>query len=330
MPERQENPWTRLRLLGAGGVAVVAVGVVGYMQIEGWSFLDSLYMTLTTLTTVGFGEVHPLSSAGRLFTIGMLIMGVGLIGVLLALLAQAIQDGALGERGRRRRMQRRVAGLRDHFVICAYGRVGRTVAREFEAEGLDFVVVDRDPDLQEQLISDGVVYLIDDPTRESVLIEAGVPRAKGLISAVDDDADNLYIVLTARSINPDLYIVARASEEAAAEKLYTAGADRVISPYISSGRHMALLATRPQLVDYLEVESEKAGALRLEEMLIEPNSALIGKSLSELVPEGSCLVLRRSSGDTFTNPDSVTRMEEGDLLVLLAETDPSARKSESR
>lgn len=306
-------------------MTVVAIGVAGYMIIERWSFLDALYMTMTTLTTVGFGEVHPLDSAGRVFTIVLLVLGVGLVAVLLGVLAHLVQEGALGERGRRRRMQKRIDDLKDHFIICAYGRVGRTVAREFEADGIDFVVIDRDAELEDEMLRDGVIYLIDDPARESVLISAGVERARGVVSAVDDDAQNLYITLTAKASKPDVYIVARASEEATAERLYTAGADRVISPYVSSGRHMALLALRPQVVDYLEVESEKAGALRLEELVIEEDSDFIGRSLSDVVPDGSCLVLRRESGDTFTNPDSATRVQKGDLLILLA--DPEGRQT---
>ena len=217
-------------------------------------------------------------------------------------------------------MQRRVTALKNHFVVCAYGRVGRTVAREFEAEGIDFVVIDRLPDLESDMLRDGVTYMIGDPTHEHVLKEAGVERARGLVSAVDDDAENVYITLTARSINPDVYIVARASEESTAEKLYKAGADRVISPYVSSGRHMALLALRPQVVDYLEVESEKAGAIRLEEVVVEEGSELVGSELSSLCEDGGCLVLRRADGHTFTNPDGQTRLEAGDLLVLLGES----------
>ena len=309
----------RLRFLGLAAGTVVAIGVAGYMGIERWSFLDSLYMTLTTLTTVGFGEVHPMDPSGRIFTIVLLVMGVGLIAVLLALLAQLVQEGALGERGRRRRMQKRIEDMKDHYIVCAYGRVGRTVAREFEAEGIDFVVIDKDGELEDEMLRDGVTFLIDDPSRESVLYSAGVERAKGVVSAVDDDAQNLYITLTARALKPDIYIVARAAEEATAARLYTGGADRVISPYVSSGRHMALLALRPQMVDYLEVESEKAGALRLEELLVEEGSELVDKALADTLEEGSCLVLRRVSGDTFTNPDSATKIQAGDLLILLAD-----------
>ena len=310
----------RIRLLAGAAVLVVALGVAGFVLVEGWPFLDSLFMTITTLATVGLTPERKLDSSGRVLTIGLIVAGIGLIVVSGAVFAQVIQEGVIGERGRRKRMQRRVTGLKNHFVICAYGRVGRTVAREFEAEGIDFVVIDRLADLEPEMIRDGINYMVADPTHEHALREAGVERARGLVSAVDDDADNVYITLTARSINPDVYIVARASGETTAEKLYKAGADRVISPYVSSGRHMALLALRPQVIDYLEVESERAGSIRLEEVLIDEGSELIGNELSALCEDGGCLVLRRADGHTFTNPDMNTRLEEGDLLVLLGES----------
>lgn len=287
---------------------------------EGWSFLDALFMTITTLATVGFGEVRPLDPSGRVLTIALILAGVGLIVISGAVFAQIIQEGVIGERGRRKRMQRRIDALKNHFIICAYGRVGRTVAREFEAEGIPFVVIDRLADLETEMARDGINYLIADPTHENVLREAGIDRARGLVSAVDDDAENVYITLTARSLNVDVYIVARAADESTAEKLYKAGADRVISPYVSSGRHMALIALRPQVVDYIEVESEKAGALRLEEVVIDEGSDLVGRELSALCEDGGCLVLRRADGYTFTNPDHNTRLEQGDLLVLLGES----------
>ncbi|HYI45641.1 MAG TPA: potassium channel protein [Actinomycetota bacterium] len=320
LSHRLDEPWMRIRLLAGASVLVVVLGVAAFVFIEGWSFLDALYMTITTLATTGFGEVRPLDVSGRVLTLALIVAGIGLIVTSGAVFAQVIQEGVIGERGRRKRMQRRIEALKDHFIICAYGRVGRTVAREFEAEGIPFVVIDRLIDLEPEMSRDGITYLIADPTHEHVLREAGIDRARGLVSAVDDDAENVYITLTARSLNPEVYIVARAADESTAEKLYKAGADRVISPYVSSGRHMALLALRPQVVDYIEVESEKAGALRLEEVVIDSGSDLIGKDLAALCEEGGCLVLRRADGHTFTNPEASTRLEEGDLLVLLGES----------
>jgi voltage-gated potassium channel len=216
-------------------------------------------------------------------------------------------------------MQRRIDDIRDHYIICAYGRVGKTVARELEAEGVPFVVLDRDEDLEEQMISDGVFYVIGDPTVEPVLRSAGIERAKGLICAVDDDADNVYIALAARSLNPDIFIVGRASAETSADRLYRAGADRVISPYVSSGRHMALAAVRPQVVDYLDVGDREATNLRLEELSVGSGSQLVGRQLTEACGKSLPLALRRADGQIVTNPEPTIRLQEGDLLVLLGE-----------
>jgi len=298
---------------------VVAYGVLGYMWLEGWGFVEALYMVLITLTTVGFREVRPLGTAGQLFTISLLLLGVALVLITLSLTARAVVEGALAERSRRKRMLKRIGALEDHFIICAYGRVGRTVAREFEAEGADFVVIENNEELEEQLQQDGVLYLDGDPTLESVLKDAGIARARGLVCALDSDAGNVYITLAARSLNPRVFIVARASDPAAAEHLYRAGADRVISPYVSSGRHMAMMALRPRVVDYLEVSPREAPTLRFEELRVEPGSELVGRALSDACRGNIALAVRRAGGDIVANPRSDLLLEEGDLLMLLGE-----------
>lgn len=318
---RQDNPWGRLKWLIALTALVVAYGVMGYMLLEGWSFLDALYMTLIMLTSVGFGEVRPLDTSGEVFTISVLLMGVSLVVVTLSLVSRSIAEGGLGERGRRRRMQKRLDAMRGHFIICAYGRVGRTVARELEAEGTPFVVIDVDEELEEQMMQDGVVYIIDDPTSEAVLKAAGVERARGLICAMDSDASNVFVTLIARSLNPDIFIVARSAEASAAERLYRAGADRVNSPYVTSGRHMALMALRPRVVDYVEVTARDAPALRLEELQVDPDSNLVGRTLAEVSGDNVPLAICRRGGEIVTNPERDLRLEAGDLLVLLGSSE---------
>jgi voltage-gated potassium channel len=314
-----ESPWSPLLWPALALVGVLFYGVAGYMFLEEWSFVDALYMTVLTLTTVGFKEVRPLDSGGRVFTIGLIVMGVTIALVTLSLVARSIAEGELGHRSRRRRMQRRVDRMNDHYIVCAYGRVGRTVARELEAEGAPFVVVDGLDEVEPLLIQDGVIYVMGDPTSERVLTAAGIERARGLVCAMDSDAANVYITLAARSLNPDINIVARASEETSADRLYRAGANRVISPYVSSGRHMALLALRPRVVDYLDVQTmgQKA-AMRLEEILIEPGSRLQGKKLAEVCVETTPLIVRRD-GQLLPNPDMELELRAGDLLVLLGE-----------
>jgi voltage-gated potassium channel len=196
-------------------------------------------MTVTTLTTVGFGEVHPLDTSGRILTIGLIFSGVSLFVVALSLLAQAIQEGALGERGRLRRMQKKIQDLKGHVIVAGYGRVGRAVAHTLQERGVDAVVIDIRDDREREIADDGMLYSIGDATLEHDLREVGIDHAKALITAVDDDGDNLFITMVARSLAPDLWIVARASEQTSIDRLELAGADRVYSPYVSAGEQMA-------------------------------------------------------------------------------------------
>jgi voltage-gated potassium channel len=320
---RDESPWKPLRWPALLLALAFVYGVTGFMIVEDWSFVDALFMTVLTLSTVAYGEVHPLGTGGELFAISLIVLGIiaGVLAVSLAL--RIVTEGGLGERARRRRMQRRIDAMEDHFVICAYGRVGRTVARELEAEGAPFVVIDRDESLEDEMLRDGITYLVGDPTSEVKLRAAGIERAKALVCAVDDDADNVYITLAARSLNPDIFIVARAAEAISADRLYRAGADRVISPYVSSGRHMALMALRPQVVDYLDVGEREPTNLRLEELKVDGQSDLVGRSLTDASGSALPLALRRSSGEIITNPPPTLRLEGGDLLVLLEQKSDS-------
>lgn len=287
------------------------------MVMERWSFLDALYMTLLALTTVGFREVRPLDTSGKILTLTLILMGVTLVIITLSLFAASIAEGGFGQRSKRRKMSRRIGAMKDHFIICAYGRVGKTVARELEVEGTPLVIIESNEDLEDELVQAGIAHVIADPTSEAVLREAGIHRAKGLICAVDSDTTNVYITLTARSLNPNIFIVARASEENGAEQLYRAGADRVLSPYVTTGRHMAYLASKPRVVDYMDVGPEKAVDIRLEELRVEPGSDLVNRSVATACEEKVPLALRRASGDLVAPPDSDLKLEPGDILVLL-------------
>lgn len=236
------DPWLRLRLLGGVALIVVGLGTVGYIYIEGASVLDSFYMTLITLTTVGFGEIIELDTAGRVLTAGLIVTGVALVGTMVAFLAQLIQEGGLGERGRQRRMQRTIDDLRDHYIVCGYGRVGQAVCFTLVEERIEFVVVDRGEWDDEDVRLEGFPFEIGDATQESVLRAAGIERARGLVCALPDDPDNVFIALAARSINPDITIVSRLAHPAAADRLIQAGVDHIVSPYETSGRQMALAA----------------------------------------------------------------------------------------
>jgi voltage-gated potassium channel len=304
----------RIRSTFAALVAVFVFGVVGYWTLEDWSFLDAVYMTVITLTTVGFKEVRPLDPGGRVFTIVLLVMGVGLALVSVALIAQMVAESQLGVRSRRRRMDRDIERLRDHTIICAYGRVGRAVARELRSNGRPFVVVDPKEDLRERMEEDGVPFLLDDPSSEAVLKRAGVDRARSLVCAVDSDATNVYITLIARSIRPDLQIVARASEPGSPERLERAGANRVVSPFVTSGQHMAKMAMSPELVDVLG-EEDAGPALAVEERAIGHGSVLDGRTVADA--GGAVLAVRRADGAVLTNPPPDLLLREGDTVLVL-------------
>jgi len=316
MRDRSDGLLRHLRVPVIGIALVSSYGVIGYV-LFGFGFIDALYMTSLALTTAGFNPVGDLTQGEKAFTITIAVFGVTLFLVILALLTSLMVEGRIGIVSRRRRMDKRIGSMKGHFIIAAYGRVGRTAARELEAEGVPFVVVDRLEELEPIMQSDGVPYLLGDPTSESVLQQAGIERARALISAVDSDADNVYITLTARSMNPDLFIVARASEPKSPERLYRAGANRVISPYVSSGRHMAMLALRPRVVDYLEISGRDEKPLRLEEFLVEEDSPLVGHSVDEVGGDAVPLVVRRASGEVVTNPNGSEDVRAGDLIVLL-------------
>jgi voltage-gated potassium channel len=300
-------------------VCVYTYGVVGYV-LFGFGVVDAAYMTGLALTTAGFNPVGRLTLAEKGFTISIAVLGVSIFLVALAVVTSAITERRLDTGARRRRMQKRISALEEHFIVCAYGRVGRSVAREFESEGVPFMVLDAKAELEELMVSDGVMYAIADPTKESVLREAGVERARGLVCAVDSDADNVYITMTARAINPNLYIVARASDPDSPERLYRAGADRVISPYVSSGRHMALLGLRPRVVDYLDIAGLGEKKVRLEEILIEDGSPFVGATVAEVCGEDAIpLLIRRNVGHLIPRPEGPEELEAGDLLVVVGE-----------
>ena len=313
--------WRRVRWPALGLVLALTYGVTGYMLLEGWRFLDALYMTVITLTTVGFREVHPLDDGGIVFTISLLSIGVGLVLVTVTVIAQWVLEGHFGEATRRKRMQRRIDNLENHFIVCGYGRVGRAVARELESEHAPFSVVEREEDLVEQMEADGVPHVFDDATRESALRRAGVERARGLVCAVDSDATNVYIALVARGLNPELFIVARASEPGSDQRLLAAGADRVVSPFVSSGRHMALVAMRPRVSDVVEFQTPDTSTIKLEQIRIESGSPFADQEVHDAFGGVPVLAVRHAGGQITVNPPPDARLLVGDIVLVLGEAD---------
>lgn len=320
-------------LLLLGAAAVVVVGTIGYMAIEGWSLLDSVYMTVLGLTTVGFGEVHRLSPRGEAFTIALIAVGVVLIGLGLRSLIEFMVSGTLTGVFRRRTMRKQVAELRGHYLICGFGRVGEAVAKEFAQHHAAFVVVENDPAPIDRIAELGYPCVEGDASLDDTLVEAGIARAKGLVAAVDSDADNIYVVLSARVLNPGLTIIARAGSEESAGKLRRAGADRVVSPYSIGGRKMATLMLKPLVSDYLEVVSGVSEIeFRLEEFALNHTCEVVGRSIGALdirrATGATVLAVRRGSTGGFdTNPSPDLVLEQNDVLIAIG-TPPDIKKLE--
>lgn len=307
----------RVMVLAGAVLILLVAGIVGYTAL-GESVDEATYLTVLALTTEGFGGGTVLTGDEKLFTAGLAVLGVTVFFTAIGVIGVALIEGRIGLGGRRR-MERRIEKLRDHYIICAYGRVGRSVAREFEAEGVPFVVIDPKADLEADLQRDGVSYLVGNSASEDVLRRAGLERARGLVCAVDSDAENLYITLVARSLNPNIDIVARAGEAQSADRLYRAGANRVVSPYVTSGRRMALLVLRPHVLDLLEISHRGDEQYRLEELLVTDDSDLVGHTLKDASGSAVPLLLRRTDGSVLPNPPGDTRLVGGDVLVLFGD-----------
>jgi voltage-gated potassium channel len=308
----------RLAIAATLLVAVVALATAGYAVLERWSAFDAFYMTITTITTIGGGEPRPMDVPGKWWTIGVVVFGFGALTYTVLQLFGYVIEGQLGADVSQRRMRQRVARMRDHFILCGFGRVGREIARDFTAENIPFVVVDINPESLQRAAAEGFTVMNGNAADVGTLQAAGIERARGLVTAVDDDADNIYVTLSARVLKPDLFIVARANAEDAERKIRLAGANRVISPYTIGGRRMASLAMRPIAVEFVDtVLSANNGQLLLEDLTIGADSAWIGRPLAELFPEGDeafVLALKRDGAMRF-RPPAETPLQGGDELV---------------
>ncbi len=306
------------------GVAVLLflASTVGYMWLENYPLVDALYMTAITLSTVGFGEVHPLSTVGRIFTIGVIIVGVGTGAYLFSTLAEYIIAGELEGTLRQRRMMRVLEKMRNHYIVCGYGRVGEQVAQELHTQGMPFVVVEQDPAVVERCERRGVPYVIGDATEDDTLRQAGIERARGLVAVLDTDADNVFVVLSARTLNPNLMIVARATTEDAERKLLKAGADRVVSPYLMAGYRIVSLLVRPNVIHFLDTALHSQDLeLWLEEIEIMPGSSLVGKTLGEAAIRtrtgANILAIIRPTEHRLIDWSPEVELRSGDILIVL-------------
>lgn len=296
-------------------------GTVGFSLIEGWSLLDSLYVAAQTVTTVGYGDLSPASRAGRTFSTVFMLGAVGVVLYALTTTVQTIVQSELVATFGERRQSRKMSKLRNHFVICGAGRVGSNLIRSLLGSRETFIVIERDPQKVAELTNIGVVVLVRDATLEESLREAGVSHARGLAACLPDDADNVYVVLTARDLNPNLHIVARAAEEQAETKLIRAGANRVVAPTIIGGHRMAMALTKPAVDDFIGSITANKLELAFEQLEVEPSSTLGGQKLSEtnIRSELDIVVvsIRRSDGQILFNPSGDAVVEAGDTLIAI-------------
>lgn len=304
--------------------AVIGLGTLGYSLIEGWDTFDSLYMTVITLATVGFKEVHDLSYEGKAFTIVLIIFGAGIIAYAVGSLIQFMVEGQLRSILGRIKLEKRINKLQGHYIICGYGRIGALICREFQAKPLPFVVVEQDPQLCERLSNEGYLFVHGDATDDETLITAGIQRATGLITAVTSDTANVYITLTARGLNPSLFILARSGEEGSEKKLHRAGANKVISPYTIGATRMAQAVLRPSVVDFIEIATAgQSLELQLEEVVVGASSALVQQTLVTAGirrDHGIIIVgIKKGEGLMTFNPAPSTLIQAGDVLITLGQ-----------
>ena len=313
-----------LKLIALGLLIVMFLGVAGFHFIEGWPWFDGLYMVVTTFTTIGYQEVHPLSHAGRIFNLFLIIAGVSLVFLAIGSLTQALLEFELGKFLGRRRMEREISRLTDHFIICGAGRVGRSAARELARKPAPFLVIEQS-EAKAQRYGEEFLIMLGDATQETILREARIEYARGLVAATTTDATNIYIVLTARALNPRLKIIARASEEDAEKHLLTAGADSVISPYVFAGHRIAQSFLRPNVLDFLDIATVRHGKmdLEIEEISVERSSPFSGKTIesSKIRQELGVIVLaiKHPGQEMRFNPAPDDRIEPGDYLIAMGE-----------
>ncbi len=303
-------------------IFVVLVGIVGYIAIEKWTFLESIYMVITTIFTVGFSEVRPLSQAGKIFTMFIIVGGVGSAIYAAGQAVEIIVEGEMTGYRKRKRMHKRIKEMKQHYIICGFGRVGHQVAQAFEDSHVPYVVIDSKKETLEELELKSIPGIMGDATSDNALLEAGILSAKGLIACSDSDVANVYVTLSARVINPKLNIVARAGFKDTEKKLIMAGANRVISPYFISGVRMAALATRPVASDFLDLVTHSGQVdFNLYELAVPDGSPLIGKTIAEadIRSRSGALILaiKKHDGSFDLQPKPASTIEKDNVLVVI-------------
>jgi voltage-gated potassium channel len=324
------SPRTKLQYALSAIIGLIAFGTLGFkLLLPALTWFDAFYFSLITLTTIGFGEPPGMTEQARYFTSVLIILGVGTLGYALSAAAQAIVEFEMVSTFGKKRMYKDINKLSGHYIVCGAGRIGSRIIREIARSRQEFVVVEMDEAIGERLMSQGHLVLMGDSTEENVLMAAGITRARGLVCALSSDPDNLYVTLTARDLNKDLMIVARANDEAAVNRLLKAGANKVVSPTITGSNQMAQMLLRPAVADFFELAAmtEKL-ELEIDQIEITPGSAFIGRALKDTGIRSAhdviVIAIKRAGGEMIFNPSADTVIEEMDALVALGSHDSLA------
>jgi voltage-gated potassium channel len=311
-------------------IAIVAFGTSGYYFVEHMPLFEAFYMTIITISTVGYAEIIPLSQTGRTLTIVIIILGITVGAYTIGMLVRAFIEGEMLKIFGRRKVQKQITELKDHFIVCGFGRIGRIICNELAADSVNFVVIEQDPSIIETIESKNYLFLEMDATCEEALLKAGIMKAKGIATALRSDANNVFITLTAKGLRPDIYILARASHENNEDKLSRAGASRVVSPHLIGGKRMAQVLKRPTVVDFIDIATMGSSlGLMMEEAMIGENSDLINKNLidSNLRKHFGVIIvaIKKMAGNMIFNPMPSETLESGDVIVVIGKKEDLKR-----
>jgi voltage-gated potassium channel len=322
----------RLRIAFGMLFFTLLVGATGYHFLEGFSFFQALYLTVVTISTVGYGDVYARSTGGMVFTIFLIIVGVGTMFYTVSLIAETIVEGRLRAIMGKGKLKRIIKRMKNHYIICGCGRIGFLICRELAAEKVPFVVIERSPEVIQKIEDEGFLCYHGDSTSDKSLVEAGVKQAKGIVCVLPTDAENLYVILTAKELNPDLFVLSRSEEEQSEHRLLRAGANRVISPYKLGGTRMAMAILRPAMLDFIEITARRQSLeLRMTEVPVGDGSVVVGKTLeeSEIRQKYGLIIVavKKDSGKMVFNPAASYVIEKSDILIALGEDDNVMRFS---
>ena len=325
--------YSRLRISIILLFAVICAGTIGYSVFEDMPVFDAFYMTVITISTVGFSEIKPLSQVGRLITVIVIVSGISVLTFTLGQVARIFIEGELRRVLGRRKLEKQISKLNDHYIICGYGRIGSIISRELSNENIPFVVIEQDSEKVKQLEEDNFLYLNMDATSEEALLQAGLKKAKGIVTAVKSDADNVFITLTAKGLRPDIFVLARASDVQNESKILRAGATRVVCPYLFGGRRMAQILKKPTVVDFIDsAMMDSQLGLSMEEAVIGPASDLIGKTLidSQIRQRFGVVIvaIKKPTREMVFNPTPTEKLESEDTIVVIGKKEDLKRMNE--